>query len=157
MASNLTAKYNILHTEVSVIKSNQHVIIDNKPCRVLSFSHAKTGKHGHMKVSLSATDLITNKNVQWMGAGHNKLYVFTPVRINYQAINIESDDVECLDESANTQIIKITSEELLNELAIRIDEQDMMIEVMYLPIMKGDNVDDIEDYCLVCGIKAMQI
>lgn len=152
----MAAKYNISHTEACSVKNNQYVIIDGRPCKVLSFSQAKTGKHGHMKVNLSTTDLITNKNIPYMGAGHNKLHTFTPVRVNYQAINIENDDVECLDESANTQTIKVTSEEILSELAVKMDEQDMQIEMMYLPIMKGDNDDDIEDYCLVCGIRAMQ-
>jgi len=148
----MASKYNITHTEACLVKNNQHVIIDGRPCRVLSFSHAKTGKHGHMKVNLSATDLITNKNVPFMGAGHNKLHTFIPVRVNYQAINIDNDDVECLDENMNTQTIKVTSEEILSELAEKMDEQDMQIEVMYLPIMKNDNVDEVEDYCLVCGV-----
>lgn len=148
----MSAKYNISHLEVCLIKNNQHIILNGNPCKVLNFSHAKTGKHGHMKVSLNANDMITNKNVQWMGAGHNKLHTFTPVRINYQAINIENNDVDCLDENANTQTIKVTSDEILKDLASKIEDNDMQIEVMYLPIMKTENEDDVEDYCLVCGI-----
>jgi translation initiation factor 5A len=152
----MASKYNISHIESGSVKVNHHVILFGNPCRVNDYTHAKTGKHGHMKVNISATDLITNKNVQWMAMGDKKVHIFNPVRMNYQIINIDND--ECLDNNTNIKIIKVASDVILQEINDKIDasEKDIYLDVQYLPIIKNDNddIDDnIEEYCLICGVK----
>jgi translation initiation factor 5A len=38
--------------EVREIKVGKYVIIDGEPCRVVSYTTAKTGKHGHAKANV---------------------------------------------------------------------------------------------------------
>ena len=36
--------------QASAIRKNGHIIIKNRPCKVVEMSTSKTGKHGHAKV-----------------------------------------------------------------------------------------------------------
>lgn len=152
----MSSKYNIYKIDSISVKKDNYVLIYGNPCKVDSISHAKTGKHGHMKVNIFATDLITNKNTNWMGMGDKKIYIFLPIRYNYQVLNVDENDIECLDNDSNIQIIKINSAEMLDEINKKIDEDknDIYMDIMYLPIIKNNDYNNIEDYYLIHGIKS---
>lgn len=42
------------------------MMIKGKPCKVLSISVSKTGKHGHAKCNFTATDIFTGKKYEDM-------------------------------------------------------------------------------------------
>lgn len=147
----MTTKYNILQREARLIKINHNVILHGSPCKVIAVSGIKTGKFGSKKISISANNLINNKVVQWIGYEDVVIHIFTPIRMNYQVINVENDVVdvvEYLDANENIQTIKVTSENILEELRSKIYDEGipMQIEITYMPIMKNENKDDIEDY-----------
>ena len=98
--------YDITQKHACEIKIGFYTLIDN-PCKITNVTIAKTGKHGHMKVTLLGNDMITNKNITWTGPGHTSITTFNPIRINYQIVDINDDDVECLDNNANVQFIKM--------------------------------------------------
>jgi translation initiation factor 5A len=47
--------------QCSALRKNGHVVIKGRPCKIIDMSTSKTGKHGHAKVHLVATDIFTNK------------------------------------------------------------------------------------------------
>ena len=38
--------------QCSSLRKNGHVMIKNRPCKIVEMSTSKTGKHGHAKVSI---------------------------------------------------------------------------------------------------------
>ena len=43
--------------QCSALRKNGHVVIKGRPCKIVDMSTSKTGKHGHAKVHLIATDV----------------------------------------------------------------------------------------------------
>ena len=43
--------------QCSALRKNGHVVIKGRPCKIIDMSTSKTGKHGHAKVHLVATDV----------------------------------------------------------------------------------------------------
>ena len=95
------------------------VMIKDHPCRVVSSSTAKTGKHGSAKCMLTGIDIFTaNKYECTFGSGDN---VDAPVtkRLEYTLINIEDDGfVTLMDESGEIkEDLKVPEEEWLKDVA----------------------------------------
>lgn len=64
--------------QCSALRKNGHVVIKGRPCKIIDMSTSKTGKHGHAKVHLVATDVSvasercgvpTNGDMRGMGEG----------------------------------------------------------------------------------------
>src|SRR5436190_21820321 len=123
----MTLQYDIAQKHASDVKMGMYVILTttssttDNPCKINNISVAKTGKHGHMKVSLSGVDLITNKNINWTVPGHNGIITFNPIKKLYQIVDVEEDNVECLDENTNVITIKVESSEILAEIKSTLD------------------------------------
>ena len=67
------------------------VMIKGKPCKVVSFSTAKTGKHGSAKAMITGIDIFTGNKLECtFSTGEN---VDAPVtkKTEYQLINIDDD------------------------------------------------------------------
>ncbi|KAF2967331.1 hypothetical protein GQX73_g6277 [Xylaria multiplex] len=50
--------------QCSALRKNGHVVIKGRPCKIVDMSTSKTGKHGHAKVHLVATDIFTGKKLE---------------------------------------------------------------------------------------------
>lgn len=73
------------------LKNGSLVMIKGHPCKVVSFSTAKTGKHGSAKAMVSGIDIFTsNKYECTFSTGDN---VDAPVlkRLEFTVINIDED------------------------------------------------------------------
>ena len=46
------------------IKKNGYMVFNGRPCKVVEYSTAKTGKHGHAKASITGIDIFTNKKYE---------------------------------------------------------------------------------------------
>ena len=52
-----------------------HIIVDGEPCTVKKMDVSKTGKHGHSKVRLEASSIISGQKKVFVIPGHDKIEI----------------------------------------------------------------------------------
>lgn len=77
--------------QCSALRKNGFVVIKGRPCKIIDMSTSKTGKHGHAKVHLVATDIFTQKKLEDISPSTHNMDVPNVTRIEYTLVNI--DDV----------------------------------------------------------------
>jgi len=88
--------------EAGQIKKGGHMMIKGKPCKVLSISVSKTGKHGHAKCNFLATDIFTGKKLEDMIPSSHGTTVPIVVRTDWELIDIDDEDcITLMDEGGN--------------------------------------------------------
>ena len=51
--------------ECGTIKKGSYMVFgDNRPCKVVGYTTAKTGKHGHAKAKITGIDIFTGKKYE---------------------------------------------------------------------------------------------
>ena len=84
------------------IQKIRYIMIKGKPCKVLSISVSKTGKHGHAKCNFLATDIFTGKKLEDMVPSSHGTTVPVVVRNDWEIIDIGDDDeLTLMDEGGN--------------------------------------------------------
>eukprot|EP00984_Skeletonema_dohrnii_P016617 scaffold7430_cov156-Skeletonema_dohrnii-CCMP3373.AAC.12 len=78
--------------EAGQIKKGGFIMIKGKPCKVLSISVSKTGKHGHAKCNFLAVDIFTGKKLEDMVPSSHGTTVPVVVRSEWEIIDIGDDD-----------------------------------------------------------------
>ena len=76
-------------------------MIKGKPCKVLSISVSKTGKHGHAKCNFTATDIFTGKKLEDMIPSTHGTTVPIVNRSDWEIIDIDGDELTLMDEGGN--------------------------------------------------------
>lgn len=77
-------------------------MIKGKPCKVLSISVSKTGKHGHAKCNFTATDIFTGKKLEDMIPSTHGTSVPIVNKSDWEIIDIgEGDELTLMDEGGN--------------------------------------------------------
>jgi translation initiation factor 5A len=78
------------------------MMIKGHPCKVLSISVSKTGKHGHAKCNFVATDIFTGKKYEDMIPSTHGTTVPLVNRSDWEIIDIdEGGEVTLMDEAGN--------------------------------------------------------
>jgi translation initiation factor 5A len=73
--------------QCSALRKNGHVVIKNRPCKIIDMSTSKTGKHGHAKVHLIATDIFTGKKLEDLSPSTHNMDVPHVNRKEYQLVS----------------------------------------------------------------------
>jgi len=91
-------------TSAGSIKKGGHMVINGRPCKVVDYSTAKTGKHGHAKASITAIDIFNQKKYEeGIPTSHN-VDVPNIRRTEWQLISIADDGFTTLmDTKGNTK------------------------------------------------------
>lgn len=85
--------------EAGQVKKGGFIMIKGKPCKVLSISVSKTGKHGHAKCNFLAVDIFTGKKLEDMVPSSHGTTVPVVVKTEWELIDIGDDDeVTLMDE-----------------------------------------------------------
>ncbi|KAG7357299.1 translation initiation factor eIF-5A [Nitzschia inconspicua] len=87
--------------EAGQIKKGGYMMIKGKPCKVLSISVSKTGKHGHAKCNFVATDIFTGKKYEDMIPSTHGTTVPIVNRSDWEVIDIDGDELTLMDEAGN--------------------------------------------------------
>mmetsp|Transcript_20081 Transcript_20081/g.41370 ORF Transcript_20081/g.41370 Transcript_20081/m.41370 type:complete len:159 (+) Transcript_20081:92-568(+) len=87
--------------EAGQVKKGGYMMIKGKPCKILSISVSKTGKHGHAKCNFLAVDIFTGKKLEDMIPSTHGTTVPIVNRADWEIIDIEDDELTLMDEAGN--------------------------------------------------------
>ena len=99
-------------------------MIKGHPCKVVSFSTAKTGKHGAAKAMVTGIDIFTsNKYECTFGSGDNVDAPLVVLR-EYTLINIDDEGFMCLMDETGTmkEDLKLPTEDWLKDIVAKCKE-----------------------------------
>lgn len=110
--------------ELGSLKVGSYVIIDNEPCRIVSYDHSKPGKHGSAKARISAIGVFD-------GSKHSMV---SPVSANV--------DVPIIDKRSG-QIISVsgTTLQIMDLETFEVFETEATEEEMRQKIRQGGEVE----------------
>ncbi|KAJ6784236.1 hypothetical protein PWT90_10326 [Aphanocladium album] len=77
--------------QCSALRKNGFVVIKGRPCKIIDMSTSKTGKHGHAKVHLVATDIFTGKKYEDLSPSTHNMDVPNVTRREYQLLDVSDD------------------------------------------------------------------
>ena len=106
------------------LKKGDLVMIKDKPCKVVSFSTAKTGKHGSAKAMVTGIDIFTGNKLECtFSTGDN---VDAPVckKTEYTVLNIDDEGFCSLmtDSGDIKEDLQLPTDEWLEDVVKRIKE-----------------------------------
>lgn len=74
------------------VKKGGFVLLKEKPCKVISVTTSKTGKHGHAKCNFTAIDIFTGKKLEDIVPSSHTAFVPNVTRIEYTLLDINDED-----------------------------------------------------------------
>ncbi len=83
--------------EIRELKVGRYVNIDDSPCKIISMTMSKPGKHGSAKASIEATDLFTGAKRSLNGPVSSKVQVPQIDRRKGQIVSIQGDEIQMMD------------------------------------------------------------
>ena len=120
--------------EVRELKPNRYMIIDGEPCKILSISTSKPGKHGSAKARVDAIGIFDNQKKSIVQPVTTKIYVPNVERKTGQVLSIGSTSVQIMDLGTYATVdVPITEDQ-----KPKIEEGK---EVSYLSVMGRTKLD----------------
>jgi len=83
--------------EVRTLKVNRYIIIDDEPCKILSISTSKPGKHGEAKARIEAIGIFDNQKRSVVHPVKHKVGVPMIDKRSAQILSIMGDNVQLMD------------------------------------------------------------
>ncbi|KFZ05408.1 hypothetical protein V501_08376 [Pseudogymnoascus sp. VKM F-4519 (FW-2642)] len=147
--------------QCSALRKGGHVLIKNRPCKIIDMSTSKTGKHGHAKVHLIAEDIFTKKKLEDLSPSTHNMDVPNVTRKEYAFLTLDDGFLNLYDEATgNTRDdIKMPEpiagddkrQEVINKI-IELSKDDEKSGVVIIISAMGENacIDAKEDGKRVC-------
>lgn len=128
-ASSASLSYPI---QCSALRKNGHVLIKNRPCRIVDMSTSKTGKHGHAKVNLVGIDIFSGKKYEDMCPSTHNMEVPNIVRSELQLIDIDDGFMSFMMPNGSTKDdVKLPEGELGEQIqALFTEGKDLLVTVI---------------------------
>ena len=83
--------------EVRTLRVNRYVIIDDEPCKIMSISTSKPGKHGEAKARIEAIGIFDGQKRSIVHPVKHKVHVPMIDKRNAQVLAIMGDNVQLMD------------------------------------------------------------
>lgn len=83
--------------EIRELKVGRYVNIDESPCKIISISTSKPGKHGSAKANIEATDIFTGAKKSINAPVSTKVQVPQIDKRKGQILSIQGDEVQLMD------------------------------------------------------------
>ncbi|MCK4270746.1 MAG: translation initiation factor IF-5A [Methanogenium sp.] len=84
-------------TEIGKLKEGRYMVIDDEPCKILSISTSKPGKHGAAKSRIDVVGIFDNMKRSIVQPVSAKTYVPIVERRTAQIISIAGNTVQMMD------------------------------------------------------------
>ena len=81
----------VIPMEAGQIRKGGYIVIKNRPCKVVSVSTSKTGKHGHAKCHFVALDIFTGKKMEELQSSSHNCDVPNVTRTEYTLIDVTDE------------------------------------------------------------------
>lgn len=115
--------------DLGSLKVGSYIIIDNEPCRIVSYDHSKPGKHGSAKARVSAISVFD-------GSKHSMV---APVSANVDVPLIDKRSGQIISISGNTlQIMDLDTFEMFDSSSMEEDIRERVsqgAEVEYWKVL----------------------
>jgi translation initiation factor 5A len=102
--------------EVRTLKVNRYIIIDDEPCKILSISTSKPGKHGEAKARIEAVGIFDNQKRSVVHPVKHKVGVPMIDKRSAQILSIMGDNVQLMDMETYQTFEMSIPEELKGQL-----------------------------------------
>ena len=97
--------------EVRTLKVNRYMIIDDEPCKIMSISTSKPGKHGEAKARIEAIGIFDGQKRSVVHPVKHKIHVPIIDKRTAQVVAIMGENVQLMDmETYATFEMKITDD-----------------------------------------------
>jgi translation initiation factor 5A len=121
--------------EAGQIRKGGHIVIGDRPCKVVNVSTSKTGKHGHAKANFTAIDIFTGRKIEDVVPTSHSVMVPNVARKEYSLLDITDDGfLNLMDEGGNTKddlTLPTYPEELAAEIRAAVDAgKNVMVTVL---------------------------
>lgn len=112
--------------QCSSLRKGGHVMIKQKPCKIVEMSTSKTGKHGHAKVHLVGIEIFTGKKYEDICPSTHNMNVPHVKRTDYQLVDISDDDFLSLMEDSGEMKddVKIPENDTGKEIKTKFENGD---------------------------------
>jgi translation initiation factor 5A len=105
--------------DLGSLKVGSYIIIDNEPCRIVSYDHSKPGKHGSAKARVAAIGVFD-------GSKHS---LVSPVSANIEVPLINKRSGQVISISGNTlQIMDLETFEVFETSSVEEEVRDKIIQ-----------------------------
>lgn len=118
--------------QCSALRKNGHVVIKNRPCKIIEMTTSKTGKHGHAKVHLVGTDIFTNRKYEDLCPSTHNMNVPNVTRMDYALLDIDEGFLSLmLPDGSTKEDVKVPEGELGEKLEAEFEEgKELMVSVV---------------------------
>ena len=83
--------------EVRTLRVNRYMIIDEEPCKIMSITTSKPGKHGEAKARIDAIGIFDKQKRSVVHPVKHKLHVPLIDKRNAQILALMGDNVQLMD------------------------------------------------------------
>lgn len=98
--------------EVRELKQGRYILIDDQPCKILSISTSKPGKHGEAKARIEAVGVFDGSKRSIVHPVKHKVQVPQMDKRKAQVLSISAEEVQLMDlETFETFHLKVSEEQ----------------------------------------------
>jgi len=125
--------------QCSALRKNGHVVIKNRPCKIVDMSTSKTGKHGHAKVHLVAIDIFTGKKLEELCPSTHNMDVPNVDRREFQLNDVQDDGfLELMsDDGSIKNDVKVPDDEFEKKARDALEASEKNDTIVYVTILKA--------------------
>jgi len=102
--------------EIRTLKVNRYMIIDDEPCKIVSISTSKPGKHGEAKARIEAIGVFDGQKRSIVKPVKHKVHVPIIDKRNAQVVSLMGENVQLMDLETYETFEMVISDEYQGKL-----------------------------------------
>lgn len=138
--------YQINYVSFNKIRKNDVICVDGRPCKIVSMSTAKPGKHGAAKAMMDTLDIFTGKKTLFSCGTTDNVQVPEVKKQNFQVVNIDDEGyLSLFDPNAKDmkEDIVIKDNKYLDELMSKLEEAEENDKILVVTVMSAMGTEKV--------------